>query len=355
MGAVGAGGLRFGALPRQPTQPGATLPDAGGVRARLEATEPHPVPASRRALPLAAVGLALAFALFGPPLLGTLAPWLALGGVGVAAVRRARRAKRLAAAVQAAEESLRLRRPTEAYLRADRLLPELVHEPGPSAQCVHLMARALQALGRPEGCLVATGVLLDRLPPNHPARAAVLLHRAVAEFESDRLADGDQTLGKLRASLDLRDTPPEPPEAEAVARGNAPGGEDAPHKKVPQGPERRVGRPLPAPDPAPREHAAAAYRLARLVQSALTYHAADAVADADAGGGPVACFRALGVEAGFAHGLLAWCHLKLHDAEAAAQAWARATRLVPAHALVHRFPRLAEVDAACPASPPLPA
>ena len=328
-------------MPSTPTQPDATLPDADTLRERLHATEPHPVPASRRALPLAAIGLALAFALFGPPLLGTLAPWVALGGVGVAAVRKARQAKRLAAAMQAAEESFRLRRPTEAYLRADRLLPELVHEPGPSAQCVHLMARSLQALGRPDGCLAATAVLLDRLPPNHPARVPVLLHKAVAEFESDRLADGDATLGKLRSSLDLRAAPEEPAEA--------------PEEEAQEGPDRRVGRPLPAPDPTPLDQAAAAFRLARLVQSAMTYHAADAVADAEAAGGPVACFRPLGIDAGFAYGLLAWCHLKLHDAEAAAEAWARATVLVPAHALVHRFPRLADVDAACPASASLPA
>ena len=331
---------------RTPESQPRELPDADALEERLDETQPHPVPVSRRALPLAAIGLALAFALFGPPLLGTLAPWVALGGVAIAAVRRARTAKRQAEALRRAEELSRLRRPADAFFAADALLDELVHEPGPSAGCVHLMARSLQALGRPDACRVATEVLLDRLPPHHPARAGVLLNRAIAEFESDRLADGDGTLGRVRSLMEVR----------AEAPGEDPPWLEEPAEEEESEPaDRRVGRPLPAADRTAVEVAGAAFRVARLIQSVMTYHAADAVADAEAAGGAEACFRPLGVDAGFAHGLLAWCHLKLHDAEGAAAAWSRATLLVPAAALVHRFPRLGEVAEACPSHPGLPA
>ena len=302
------------------------------------------MPVSRRALPLAAVGLALAFALFGPPLPGTLAPWLVLGGVLIAATLRTRRAKRHATELARAEELFRLRRPEAAFHAADALLDEFVHEPAASARCTLVMGRALLTLRRPEEARVATGVLLERLPDLHPARTPVLLSRAVAEFECDRLADGDATLGKLRATLEREDAPP--------AQPPAPPADDAPD--APPG-DRRGGRPFAAPDRTAAEHAAAAYRAARLVQSAFTWHAADAIADAEAAGGAEASFRPLGVEAGFAHGLLAWCHLQLRDAAAAAAAWERATRLVPASALVHRFPRLTAVAEACPADGGLPA
>ncbi len=330
---------------RTPESQPRELPDADALEERLDDTQPHPVPASRRALPLAAIGLALAFALFGPPLLGTLAPWLALGGVAIAAVRRARTAKRQAEALRRAEELGRLRRPADAFFAADALLDELVHEPGPSAGCVHLMARSLQALRRPDACRVATEVLLDRLPPHHPARAGVLLNRAIAEFESDRLADGDGTLGRVRSLMEVRAE--EPAEDTPWIDEKEPSGDDTG--------DRRVGLPLPAADRSAAEEARAALRAARLIQSVMTYHAADAVADAEAAGGAEACFRPLGVDAGFAHGLLAWCHLKLHDAEGTAAAWSRATLLVPANALVHRFPRLGEVAEAFPSHPGLPA
>ena len=323
-------------------EPDPNLPDAEALAERLAETEPHPVPAARRALPLAAIGLALAAALFGPPLIGTLAPWLALGGICFEAVRRGRRARRWTEALTAAEELSRLRRPLDAFRAADALLPAFVHEPGPSAHCVEVMGRSLLLLRRPEAALLTVNTLLDRLPPQHPARPGVLLHRAVAEFECDRLADGDATLGKLRSLLDLRAEP-----ASASAPPAEPAGPDAI--------ERRAGRPFPPPDREAIDRSAAAFRAARLVQSAFTYHVADAVADAEAAGGARASFGALGIDAGFAHGLLAWCHWKLHDAEAAGEAWARATRLVPAGALVHRFPRLAEVAEARPAAGGLPA
>lgn len=319
---------------------------------------------SVRLMPLVAIGLALAFALFGPPIIGTLAPWLVLGCIAAAAVWKARGARRLAAAVESAEEQLRLRNPRQAFHAADALLADLVHEPGPSARCVHVMVRALQQLGHPETCLAATGVLLDRLPPHHPARAAVLLNRAIAEFESDRLADGDATLGRLRAMIDLRGRPIDAaPGHDADERDTlADTGPDADATNIkaeaastPGGqPDRRSGQPLPAPDRQGLEEAAAAFRVARLIQSVMTWHVADAVEDAREAGGEVAAFRAMGIDAGFAHGLLAWCHLQLNDAEAAGRAWARATLLVPAPALAARFSQLGEVSRSLTAHGGLP-
>ncbi|BAM03579.1 hypothetical protein [Phycisphaera mikurensis] len=333
-------------MTRNPHEKGAaprtTLPDADGLRERLEETQPHPVPASRRALPIAAVGLALLAALAGPPLIGTLAPWLVLGGIALLAVRRARQSRRVGEGLEQAETLLRTRRPAAAYHAADAWLDDTVHEPAASAGCLHVMAQALQTLRHQEATLVATEALLERLPPHHPARASALLHRSIAEFESDRLADGDATLGRLRGLLEKRE-PVEPVE---------PAGEDPQAGHA--GDDRRVGRPFPPADRAAEEHAHAAVRVAQLVQSVSTWHAADAVADAESAGGAVAAFRPLGVDAGFAHGLLAWCHLKLHRAEDAAAAWAVATRLIPAPALVHRFPRLAEVAERCPATGGLP-
>ena len=184
-----------------------------------------------------------------------------------------------------------LRHRPQALRRGWRLLPQLVHDPVEHTRIVTVMAHLLDDLGQPDAAMVAFDHLLEGMPTDHPGAFAMHVQRAILFFHHDRLADGDDTLRKLRNTVD-----------------------------------RYEGTPL-----------GAAYHVARLVQSVKTHHFAEGVEDVT---DPVTTFRPLGVESGYGHALLALCLRHTGRFTEADDAWRRATLLLPADTLTRRFPEL---------------
>jgi tetratricopeptide (TPR) repeat protein len=195
-----------------------------------------------------------------------------------------------------------LRQYREALRRAWRLLPEVRDQPELHGRCVAVIAHTLDELAAYEAATVAFDYLLERLPDGHPMATRVRLQHAAAAFAMDHLADGDDALRKLRPIAEER----------------------------------------------PNSQISAAYTLARLIQDVRTGHFAEAAEHAEQ---TAEALRPLGVEAGYGHGLLAYCcdQLAGHEAdaeraqkrrEAAARWWRAATILLPPAALSHRFAEL---------------
>lgn len=250
---------------------------------------------------IAVAGLALlmigqpGFALL--PLLGLLALMAYLSG-------QARTAAQLQARAVRAWELAMIRRYREALGQAWDLLPLCRTKPELHGRALTVIAHVLGELGRDEAAEVAYEYLMDRLPPDHPLALRLQLQRAIAALTGGRLADGDDALRKLRSQAE--------------------GSNDT--------------------------SLAAAFRMARLVQDVQTGHYADAVAEAER---TERGLLPLGVEAGYGYALLGLCCHQLavhaaHDDDAkraghasqARQLWDKATLLIPASALVYRYPAL---------------
>ncbi len=250
---------------------------------------------------IAVVGLGLllmgqpGFALL--PLLGLLALMAYLSGQARSAAELQQRAVR-------AWELAMIRRHREALIQAWELLPACRTKPELHGRAVTVIAHVLGELGKDEAAEVAYGYLMDRLPPGHPLALRLRLQRATAALTGGRLADGDEILRKLRSQA-----------------------------------EASEDKPL-----------AAAYRMAKLVQDVQTGHYADAVNESQ---NTEKALIPLGVEAGYGYALLALCHhqlaehasdqddtLKADRTERANKLWDKATLLIPAAALVYRYPAL---------------
>lgn len=253
-------------------------------------------------LPLLIIGaLAVLLLLTTHPLLALL-PWIGLGVLVVVLAGRVQRRRLLHLRVTRSWELALLREYREALRRAWTLLPMVRDQPELHGRCVAVIAHALDELSGYEAATVAFDYLLERLPEDHPLAIRVRLQHAAAAVSQGHLADADEALRKLRPLA-----------------------------------EERPGSPI-----------SAGYALARLIQDVKTGHFAEAIEHSTQ---TAEQLRPLGVEAGYGHGLLAYCcdqvarHLDDPDnaerhRKAAASWWRRATILIPPAALAFRFNEL---------------
>jgi tetratricopeptide (TPR) repeat protein len=250
---------------------------------------------------IAVAGLALL--MIGQPGFALL-PLFGLLGIMAYLSGQARTAAELQARAVRAWELAMIRRYRESLGQAWELLPACRTRPELHGRAITVIAHVLGELGRNEAAEVAYTYLLDRLHPDHPLALRLRLQQAMAALSSDRLADGDDILRKLR--------------------GQAEASKD--------------------------ESLTAAFRLARLIQDVHTGHYADAVEAAEK---TAAALVPLGTEAGYGYALLALCFAMLieHDPsveddqkevlqQQAKRYWDKATLLIPPAALVYRYPEL---------------
>ncbi|MFN3166045.1 MAG: hypothetical protein ACE37H_03165 [Phycisphaeraceae bacterium] len=279
-------------------------PTAQQLSQHLAANPPVQAIGWRSRLPvliLVVLGLSLLLSL--SPALALL-PWLVLMGFVVYLSAKMRAARELQERVTRAWEMSMIRRYREALGRAWELVPLCSKQPELHGRVVTIIAHILGELHQDEAAQVAYQYLLDRLPPDHPLALRLKVRSAIAMLGSDRLADADDALRKLRGQIDQ----------------------------------------------AKDDGLKANYRWARLLQDVRTGHYADATEHAEQ---TAAALQPLGVDAGYGHGLLALCYhqLALHepDADAARRAdladhatrwWDKATLLIPPAALVFRHPDL---------------
>jgi len=250
--------------------------------------------------------------------------WASLGlafviVIGLFAVMsgRARYLHRLDAEVNEAQAWAMRRYYEPALARCWSLLPRLTRQPIMRHRTVAVMGHCLDDLAQYEAALEVYDHLLDEVEQSHPGAAQLHVHRAIAALGCDRLADADDALRAFHQHID-------PDDGSAMS---------------------------------------AAYHLARLLQEVRTHHYGEATRR---GEGLVARLRPLGVEAGFGHALMAWCHRQApryeqepDDRDAGASSpvdhaswmrwwWRRATLLLSPAAIAYRFPELAPLAAEDP-------
>ncbi|MEM9416236.1 MAG: hypothetical protein AAGA29_12285 [Planctomycetota bacterium] len=279
-------------------------PSADRLARHLADHPPEPVRSVRGWVLFAmAGGLVLAMLLSAVlPALSLLLLLAPLGLMGFLA-KRAQQTRELHQRVGRVWELAMLREHREALRRAWTLLPQVKHHPDLHLRCVAVMGHTLDDLAQYSSAMVAFDHLLEHLPANHPMALQTRVQRANAALCDDQLADADDTLRKLRGSIE----------------------------QLPPGP-------IPA-----------SYQLAKLVQDVRTGHFAEAAQHAD---DTATKLQPLGVHAGYGYGLLAYCHhqlaLRSDDPATAAKQkqdaekhWHNATLLIPPAALAHRYRELA--------------
>lgn len=240
-----------------------------------------------------------ALAVGGPSAL--LLPWAAFLGLIAYGRQRAGKLRRYEARLARAAELATLRHHRPALRSAWRLVAELTAHPPLQHRAALVIAQVLDRLNAHEAAMVAYDRLLSDVPADHPGALVLRIHRAVAALFTDRLSDADEALRRLRGPVDAYD---------------------------------------------PATPTAAAYRFALLFQSVRTAHYAEAI---DESSDLLEALRPLGLDAGYGHALLAWCHHQRNDPAADDRGhtrtwWRRATALLPAAALRHRFPELRGAD-----------
>ena len=273
-----------------------TTPPLPSEQQVIEYLQDHPVRIASRLiafLPLAVLIGVLLVALTVQHPLASVLPWLALAGVLISAQVRVRRMRQRQNRLQTVQELSLQRRHRQALDAAWRLLPATTGSPQMHSHVVAMIAHSLDQLKAYDAAIVAYSGLIDRLPQQHPGCVHLQIQRAMAQLQADHLADADDTLRRLRNSIETF--------ADTVV--------------------------------------SAGYRLARLIQQVRTNHFADAVDQA-----PTLLdeLRPLGIEAGYGHALMALSYLRTED-DPAPQAqlwWSRATLLMPADTLVNRFAEL---------------
>ncbi|MEM7624374.1 MAG: hypothetical protein AAF333_01965 [Planctomycetota bacterium] len=289
------------APPRIPTTPTPWRPPSPeALEAHFAQHPPRPAgPWAQRTPLFVLVGVVLlALAIGGPA--AWLLPWGAFVGLLVYGSQKVNAMRRFEARLARAAELATLRHHRPALRSAWRLIPELADHPALQHRAVVVIAQVLDQLDAHDAAIVAYNRLLDDLPGGHPGATMLKIHRAIAALFTHQLSDADDALRRLRGPVEEFD------------------------------------------DATPT---AAAYRFALLFQSVQTAHYAEAIEES---GDLLDALRPLGIDAGYGHALLAWCHRQRNDAEAqddvqARTWWRRATALVPAAALVRRFPELREV------------
>jgi hypothetical protein len=188
-----------------------------------------------------------------------------------------------------------------------RLLPRTVAHPPLHGRVVAAMAHALDALNCPEAAAAVYDHILARMPAEHPHTVLFKLQRAIAELRCDQLFDADETLRRLRGTIEALNQPP----------------------------------------------VNALHRLALLTQQVKTGHYADGIEHSPR---LLRELRPLGVEAGFGYALMAVCFYHLIDKPQQPRArvlcerwWTRAALLLPTAALVGRIPEARALLAPTPA------
>ena len=275
-------------------------PTAEAVEQHLEAHRPAAASPWTRRMPLMILGgvVVLALLLQGPA--AWVLPWAAFVGLIIYGGRRVRSQRRLERRVGRAHELAMLRYDRPALRSAWRLVPELIQKPALQHRAVLVIAQTLDRVGAYDAAIVAYDRLLEDLPEQHPGALGLKVNRAIAALHSERLSDADEALRRLRGPM-----------------------------------ESMAGT---ATD--------AAYRFALLFQSVRTAHYAEAIEEsADL----LETLRPLGIDAGYGHALLAWCHRQRNDPAAddithAQRWWRRAVTLLPAAALRTRFPEIKGMD-----------
>lgn len=291
------------APPRIPTTPTPWRPpSAEALETHFDHHPPQPAnPWTQRTPLFVLVGIVLiALAIGGPA--AWLLPWGAFVGLLVYGSRKVNALRHFEARLARAAELATLRHHRPALRSAWRLIPELKNHPPLQHRAIVIIAQVLDQLDAHDAAIVAYNRLLGDLPGNHPGATMLKIHRAIAALFTHQLSDADDTLRRLRSSVD--------------AFGDA-------------------------------SPTAAAYRFALLFQSVQTAHYAEAIEES---GDLLDALRPLGIDAGYGHALLAWCHHQRSDEAAQDDAhahtwWQRATTLVPAATLVRRFPELAPTPA----------
>lgn len=234
-----------------------SVPTAEQVREHLEANAARLPSRAASWLPLALLIGVLLIALTSTAAWAQLLPWVALAGVIVFTAVRVRSMRTLEQRVVSVQEYATLRRSREALSRAWSLLPQLVTVPELHGRTIAFMSHLLDQLQAYDAAIVGYDFLIDRLPPDHPGSQQLQVHRVIAHLATDRLADADDGLRKLRS-------------LESQPRSSS---------------------------------TRALYVFAKLFQSVRTGHYDDATALAD---GLTDSLRPLGVDAGYGHGLMAY-------------------------------------------------
>lgn len=250
---------------------------------------------------LVVAGLFVLSLVIGGPALELL-PWLALIWLFGHNWYRTRRVMQLEANIRRSQEAAMMRRYPQALRESWRLLPQTTSTPMLHHQTVAMIAHCLDSLGCYDAAIVGYDYLLNRLPPNQPIAVHIGVNRANAVLGADRLSDADDAIRRLRAAVE-------------------------PYQNTTIG---------------------ANYRLAQLTQHVRTHHFAEGASEND---DLIEVLRPLGVDAGYGHALMALCHYHRQDEDADTDTasahelaklwWERATLLLPADALVQRYPELA--------------
>lgn len=234
-----------------------SVPTAEQVREHLEANAARLPSRAASWLPLALLIGVLMISMTSTAAWAQLLPWVALAGVIIFTAVRVRSMRTLEQRVVSVQEYATLRRSREALSRAWSLLPQLVATPELHGRTIAFMSHLLDQLKAYDAAIVGYDFLIDRLPPDHPGSQQLQVHRVIAHLATDRLADADDGLRKLRSLADQ-----------------------------------------------PRSSSTRAmYMFAKLFQSVRTGHYDDATALAD---GLTDALRPLGVDAGYGHGLMAY-------------------------------------------------
>ncbi|MEX0887322.1 MAG: hypothetical protein WD009_12880 [Phycisphaeraceae bacterium] len=298
-------------------------PSPEQVEAHLAAHEPRPASPWVVWGPLAALAGVVGASLMIGGSVAIVLPWLGLGGVFGFLVWRVRRLRGVDAELIGAQELAMLRQERRALAVVWRVIPRVQTQPGMYVRAAALLAHTLDELKAYEAALAAYDSLIAKLHEDHPGSVHLRLHRTIAALMAEHLTDADEALRRLDTHA---------PAAASVAGGVG--------DRVRAGDGGRGGR---------GEGAApgAIYRLAELIQRVRTHHFDDAAAAGDA---MLDELRPLGISAGYGHALLALCWRRARavaDAEERARRsalwWRRATTLMPAAALVDRFPELREL------------
>jgi hypothetical protein len=293
----------------QTTREHFALPNADQMRDHLAA---HPAQAPSPwfgRLPLIALGMIAALLLLADTWVSLTLPWVILLVVFGVMTWRARQVQQLERSVNECQQWAMRRHYRAALARAWPLLRQLRRQPLLRHRLIAVMAHCLDDLACFEPAMEVYDHLLAEVDPDHAGAVQLHTHRAIAALHCDRLADADDALKRVRQHIDVKE-----------------------HEPI-----------------------AAAYHLARVLQEVRTHHDQAATQRGD---DMVATLRPLGVEAGFGHALLAWCHRRrlrqgaasesrddlsapMDHAQAMRRWWRRATLLLSPAAIVYRFPELA--------------
>lgn len=275
-------------------------PRAEQVRDYLQRHRPTGPARWTTTLPIVALGAVVALTFMTNDLLAVLLPAIVLAALLVGLSWRVRRLRDLEQRAARASELALTRHYPQALRLGWRLLPNLRAMPEMHGRTVAVMAYCLDQVKAHDAAIAAYDYLINHLPPSHPGSVQFTIERAINQLLSDQLADADDALRRLRGRMDEYAATP-------------------------------IG---------------ASFRLAQLVQQVQTNHFADAVEEQD---DLVDKLRPLGIDAGYGYALMALSYHKLekHGGEAGEHAaqvdtwWRRATLLLPAQVLAHRFGELA--------------